>query len=126
MDWTYISISKYNGYNKNSGGFKKCSYWKTESAKTEKYTGKCPEGGQLLNHQMDVNLFKIGKEFQRRFAGEEITKIHDHRGHLESELPVLWLKFLMFRLCLQEKHRPKISPVMFIPQSRIFHPWKSL
>ena len=29
--------SKYNGYNKNSGGFKKCSYWKTESAKTEKY-----------------------------------------------------------------------------------------
>ena len=30
----------------------------------------------FLNHQMDVNLFReIGKEFQRRFAGEEITKI---------------------------------------------------
>lgn len=83
--------------------------------------GKVREGNVLkvdsfLNHQMDVNLFReIGKEFQRRFAGEEITKILPSR-HLESELPVLWLKFLMFRLCLQRKHRPKISPEMFIPQ----------
>ena len=81
--------------------------------------GKVREGNVLkvdsfLNHQMDVNLFReIGKEFQRRFAGEEITKI---LRHLESELPVLWLKFLMFRLCLQRKRRPKISPEMFIPQ----------
>ena len=43
--------------------------------------GKVREGNVLkvdsfLNHQMDVNLFReIGKEFQRRFAGEEITKI---------------------------------------------------
>ena len=30
----------------------------------------------FLNHQMDINLFKeIGKEFKRRFAGEEINKI---------------------------------------------------
>ena len=71
--------------------------------------GKVREGNVLkvdsfLNHQMDVNLFReIGKEFQRRFAGEEITKI-------------LTMKFLMFRLCLQRKHRPKISPAMFIPQ----------
>ena len=43
--------------------------------------GKVKEGNVLkvdsfLNHQMDVKLFReIGKEFQRRFAGEEITKI---------------------------------------------------
>lgn len=43
--------------------------------------GKIKEGNVLkvdsfLNHQMDVKLFqKIGKEFKRRFEGEEITKI---------------------------------------------------
>lgn len=43
--------------------------------------GKIKEGNVLkvdsfLNHQMDVKLFqKIGKEFKRRFADEEITKI---------------------------------------------------
>lgn len=43
--------------------------------------GKIKEGNVLkvdsfLNHQMDVKLFQeIGKEFKRRFAGEEITKI---------------------------------------------------
>lgn len=43
--------------------------------------GKIKSGNVLkvdsfLNHQMDVNLFtKIGQEFKRRFAGEEINKI---------------------------------------------------
>ena len=43
--------------------------------------GKIKEGNVLkvdsfLNHQMDVRLFhEIGKEFRRRFAGEEINKI---------------------------------------------------
>ena len=43
--------------------------------------GKTPEGNVLkvdsfMNHQMDVKLFQeIGKEFKRRFADEEITKI---------------------------------------------------
>ena len=43
--------------------------------------GKIKEGNILkvdsfLNHQMDVKLFQeIGKEFKRRFEGEEITKI---------------------------------------------------
>lgn len=43
--------------------------------------GKIKEGNVLkvdsfLNHQMDVGLFhEIGKEFKRRFAGEEINKI---------------------------------------------------
>ena len=43
--------------------------------------GKIKEGNVLkvdsfLNHQMDVMLFQeIGKEFKRRFADEEITKI---------------------------------------------------
>lgn len=43
--------------------------------------GKIREGNVLkvdsfLNHQMDVSLFReIGKEFRRRFEGEEITKI---------------------------------------------------
>ncbi len=43
--------------------------------------GKVKEGNVLkvdsfLNHQMDVRLFhEIGKEFKKRFAGEEITKI---------------------------------------------------
>ncbi len=43
--------------------------------------GKVKEGNVLkvdsfLNHQMDVRLFhEIGKEFKKRFEGEEITKI---------------------------------------------------
>lgn len=43
--------------------------------------GKIKEGNVLkvdsfLNHQMDAKLFQeIGKEFKRRFEGEEITKI---------------------------------------------------
>ena len=43
--------------------------------------GKIKEGNVLkvdsfLNHQMDIKLFQeIGKEFKRRFEGEEITKI---------------------------------------------------
>jgi len=43
--------------------------------------GKIKEGNVLkvdsfLNHQMDVSLFhEIGKEFERRFAGECINKI---------------------------------------------------
>ena len=43
--------------------------------------GKIKEGNVLkvdsfLNHQMDVNLFhEIGKEYKRRFEGEEINKI---------------------------------------------------
>lgn len=43
--------------------------------------GKIKEGNVLkvdsfLNHQMDVKLFQeIGKEFKRRFADEEVTKI---------------------------------------------------
>ena len=43
--------------------------------------GKIKEGNVLkvdsfLNHQMDVKLFQeMGKEFKRRFEGEEITKI---------------------------------------------------
>ena len=46
--------------------------------------GKIREGNVLkvdsfLNHQMDVSLFReIGKEFKRRFEGEEITKILTH------------------------------------------------
>lgn len=43
--------------------------------------GRVKEGNVLkvdsfLNHQMDISLFReIGKEFKRRFAGEEINKI---------------------------------------------------
>ena len=43
--------------------------------------GKVKEGNVLkvdsfLNHQMDISLFQeIGKEFRRRFEGEEINKI---------------------------------------------------
>ncbi|MCC8046005.1 MAG: xanthine phosphoribosyltransferase [Clostridiales bacterium] len=43
--------------------------------------GKVKEGNVLkvdsfLNHQMDIALFReMGKEFRRRFAGEEINKI---------------------------------------------------
>ena len=55
--------------------------------------GKVREGNVLkvdsfLNHQMDVNLFReIGKEFQRRFAGEEITKIlPDHQDPYDRSI----------------------------------------
>ena len=48
--------------------------------KIRKY-GKVKEGNVLkvdsfLNHQMDVSLFReMGKEFKKRFAGEEINII---------------------------------------------------
>ena len=72
--------------------------------------GKIKEGNVLkvdsfLNHQMDVKLFQeIGKEFKRRFEGEEITKILT----IEASgigIDVLRLKYLMYRLYLQRKHR---------------------
>ena len=51
--------SKYNGYNKNSGGFKKMQLLEDRIRKD----GKVREGNVLkvdsfLNHQMDVNLFR--------------------------------------------------------------------
>ena len=70
--------------------------------------GKIKEGNVLkvdsfLNHQMDVQLFhEIGKEFKRRFEGEEINKIltieaSDYRrgGDCASRL-------LGCRLCYEE------------------------
>ena len=69
--------------------------------------GKIREGNVLkvdsfLNHQMDVSLFReIGKEFKRRFEGEEITKILTIE-HPVSVLPVLLPKFSTFRLSLQK------------------------
>ena len=84
--------------------------------------GKIREGNVLkvdsfLNHQMDVSLFReIGKEFKRRFEGEEITKRHP-----VSVLPVLLPKFSTFRLSLQKRRRPKISQEMSIP-----HRWSPI
>ena len=82
--------------------------------------GKIKEGNVLkvdsfLNHQMDVKLFQeIGKEFKRRFEGEEITKI------LTIEASgigiVLRLKYLMYRLYLQRRHRQRILQGMYIQQ----------
>ena len=78
--------------------------------------GKIKEGNVLkvdsfLNHQMDVKLFQeIGKEFKRRFEGEEITKL------LGSESHVLRLKYLMYRLYLQRRHRQRILQGMYIQQ----------
>ena len=51
--------------------------------------GKVKEGNVLkvdsfLNHQMDTALFReMGKEFKRRFEGEEINKIPVSYTHLE-------------------------------------------
>ena len=40
------------------------------------YRRERAEGGQLLNHQMDIELFdQIGAEFKRRFEGKPINKI---------------------------------------------------
>ena len=88
--------------------------------------GKIREGNVLkvdsfLNHQMDVSLFReIGKEFKRRFEGEEITKILTIE-HPVSVLPVLLPKFSTFRLSLQKRRRPKISQEMSIP-----HRWSPI
>ena len=43
---------------------------------------------RFLNHQMDIHLFQeIGKEFKRRFEGEEINKILTIEAH--RSMPVL-------------------------------------
>ena len=89
--------------------------------------GKIREGNVLkvdsfLNHQMDVSLFReIGKEFKRRFEGEEITKILTIE-HPVSVLPVLLPKFSTFRLSFAKKDADqKISQEMSIP-----HRWSPI
>ena len=88
--------------------------------------GKIREGNVLkvdsfLNHQMDVSLFReIGKEFKRRFEGEEITKI------LTIEASGIGIACVVaevstFRLSLQRRRRPKISQEMSIP-----HRWSPI
>ena len=75
--------------------------------------GKIKEGNVLkvdsfLNHQMDVKLFQeIGKEFKRRFERSKL---------LGSESHVLRLKYLMYRLYLQRRHRQRILQGMYIQQ----------
>ena len=75
--------------------------------------GKVKEGNVLkvdsfLNHQMDISLFQeIGKEFRRRFEGEEINKV------LTIEASGIGIACIAFRLFLQRRHRRKTSPVMF-------------
>ena len=61
--------------------------------------GKIKEGNVLkvdsfLNHQMDVKLFQeIGKEFKRRFEGEEITKILTiEASGIGFDVPVVFAK----------------------------------
>ncbi len=72
---------------------------------------------RFLNHQMDVKLFReIGKEFRKRFEGEEINKILtiEASGIGVLELPVLQQRFLTFLLSLQKKRRQKILQEMCI------------
>ena len=65
---------------------------------------------RFLNHQMDIHLFQeIGKEFKRRFEGEEINKILT----IEASgigIACIVAEFLMFRLYLPRKQRRKILP----------------
>ena len=69
---------------------------------------------RFLNHQMDVKLFReIGKEFKKRFEGEDINKILTIEA---SESPVLWQRFLMYQSYLQRKHRQRTSQEMYIQQ----------
>ena len=69
----------------------------------------------FLNHQMDIKLFgEIGKEFKRRFADVEVTKILTIEAP-ESGLHVLWPSILMCRLYLPRRRRPKILQARFIP-----------
>ena len=78
--------------------------------------GKIKEGNVLkvdsfLNHQMDVKLFQeIGKEFKRRLRRFLRSKL------LGSESHVLRLKYLMYRLYLQRRHRQRILQGMYIQQ----------
>ena len=79
--------------------------------------GKIKEGNVLkvdsfLNHQMDVKLFQeIGKDLKvrrlRRFLRSKL---------LGSESHVLRLKYLMYRLYLQRRHRQRILQGMYIQQ----------
>ena len=94
--------------------------------------GKIKEGNVLkvdsfLNHQMDVKLFQeIGKEFKRRFEGEEITKILTIEAsgigiacvaaEVFDVLPVLRHSISMYRLYLQRRHRQRILQGMYIQQ----------
>ena len=83
--------------------------------------GKIKEGNVLkvdsfLNHQMDVKLFQeIGKN------SREDLKVRRLRRFLRSKLlgsesHVLRLKYLMYRLYLQRRHRQRILQGMYIQQ----------
>ena len=94
--------------------------------------GKVREGNVLkvdsfLNHQMDVNLFReIGKEFQRRFAGEEITKILTIEASGIGIACVVAEIFNVPVVFAKKNTDQKYRRRCLYHKSRIFHPWKSL
>lgn len=82
--------------------------------------GKIKAGNVLkvdsfLNHQMDIRLFgEIGKEFKRRFADSEVTKILT----IEASgigIAVLSPSILTCRWYLPRKRRPKTLPERCTP-----------
>ena len=81
--------------------------------------GKVKQGNVLkvdafLNHQMDVRLFKeMGKEFQKRFEGEEINKILTIEA---SGIGIACMVADVFDVPVvsQRKHKQRILLVMFI------------
>lgn len=71
---------------------------------------------RFLNHQMDVKLFReIGKEFKKRFEGEDINKILT----IEASgigIACVVAEILMYQSYLQRKHRQRTSREMYIQQ----------
>lgn len=77
----------------------------------------------FLNHQMDIKLFQeIGKEFKKRFEGEEVNKILTIESSgigiacltaQEFDVPVVFAKKSKTKNINGEVYRSKIEPIAY-------------
>ncbi len=72
---------------------------------------------RFLNHQMDVKLFReIGKEFKKRFEGEDINKILTIEASGIGIACVVAEIFDVPVVFAKKKHRQRTSQEMYIQQ----------
>lgn len=70
----------------------------------------------FLNHQIDVDLFnEIGREFQRRFAGQTITKILTVEASGIAVACIAAQYFQHVPVVFAKKQEPVICLIRFMP-----------
>ena len=82
---------------------------------------------RFLNHQMDVKLFReIGKEFKKRFEGEDINKILTIEASGIGIACVVAEIFDVPVVFAKKTQTKNIAGDVYTTKGRIIHTWKSL